>query len=266
MLIGQPVDLSNPTIHAAVIGTGAVSGDTPPSVWYPLTLSGCVFAPQDGVSWFQDAAGVVPAASVGDPVGNWHDPSVSAAHLTQNTTGNKPLLAAGGRNGQLCLSFNGSSSILSTATCPDLSTGQAYSFGLWLNSSETRNTTIMGMSQANASNVFALWEPNRPSNPFVDWLLSGGVFLAESSVNPLDGAWHHLVVTASGTTWTVYVDGTSVATGTKALLPSGLSTISLGGRIASGAGVEFTAMKGSNPLIYNRALSASEVLGLKNNT
>lgn len=73
-----------------------------------------------------------------------------------------------------------------------------------------------------------------------------------------DGAWHHLVVTASGLNLTMYLDGASVATGTRASTDLGGDTAVV--RIGATAdGGEFFNGSLDEVAIYGTALTASRV-------
>lgn len=87
-------------------------------------------------------------------------------------------------------------------------------------------------------------------------------FLTATNIYPSDGKWHHLAVTKSGVTGTFYLDGALFRTGTFSsstvgpdATPYEMFTYS------NGTGGKFTGFIDDNRL-YNRALSATEVLNL----
>ncbi len=83
--------------------------------------------------------------------------------------------------------------------------------------------------------------------------------LTSSTVN--DGLWHHAVGTYDGTTMRLYVDGVQVTSGAK----SGAIVACAGtGVIGSDSGVGLLAASIDEPRIYNRALTAAQVLALYN--
>lgn len=84
----------------------------------PATLfgggaQGAWYDPSDLSTLFQDAAGTVPVASIGDPVGRISDKSGNGNHATQSTAASRPLLQQ--TAGLYHLTFDGANDSLSTA-------------------------------------------------------------------------------------------------------------------------------------------------------
>ncbi len=126
----------------------------------------------------------------------------------------------------------------------------------------TANSTgwIAGLGLANMSGQgYGFWIGNSTGyttaglRPYMIW---PGVAATAASADIAANAWHHLVMTSVGTSWTLYVDGAVAATGTRT--PASAPTKTLVGASSSanndgfvGAIAEFA--------IYKYALSASQV-------
>jgi hypothetical protein len=93
--------------------------------------------------------------------------------------------------------------------------------------------------------------------------INGTANVLLSAVNSItDKTWHHIVITYNGTTWTLYIDGTSRSTSTN-IPPTTLSTeIRIGYRTAN-----VQALAGSifDVRFFNRALPPRAVRSLFNN-
>lgn len=84
------------------------------AIWAPSVLEPVVwYDPSDLSTLFQDAAGTIPVASVGDPVGRVEDRSGNGFHLTASSDAARPTYQASG--GFSWLEFDGVDDKLSTA-------------------------------------------------------------------------------------------------------------------------------------------------------
>src|ERR1700730_5491445 len=79
-----------------------------------------------------------------------------------------------------------------------------------------------------------------------------------------DGQWHHYALTRSGSTWTLYIDGTvaGTASNSEALDLSGGSNHQLGALFLSGSEHNFWNGQIDEVEIFNRALTSTEVASL----
>jgi len=83
----------------------------------PLTISGLALwlDADDATTLFQDSAGTTPAASDGDPVGQWADKSGNDRHATQATPGARPTVQLAEQNGRAIIRGDGTDDVM-TAT------------------------------------------------------------------------------------------------------------------------------------------------------
>lgn len=100
------------------------------------------------------------------------------------------------------------------------------------------------------------------NNGTIALAVNGGNSVNSTQTSWTAGRWYHFVGTISGTTGTMYIDGTQSATGGLGSPPSAQSyTLQFGGNTTAGTYGGFTM---DDVRIYNRALSASEVKQLYN--
>ena len=140
----------------------------------------------------------------------------------------------------------------------DFGTGN-FNVSCWIKTSNQSSSDYMGVVSKydNATNT-GLWIQLTPTNRYVGFGWDGGTYLiSTTSVN--NGAWRHISCQRTGaTTAEIYVDGVLVSSGAGANTNSN-TTVQLDiGRInISGRYFDGTV---ANTKIYNKALSASEIL------
>ena len=125
---------------------------------------------------------------------------------------------------------------------------------VWYRSTSVVNQILIGKSYTTSyylnvgfdSNAFSLWTNNSS--------------LASSTITTLNnGNWHNISATMSGTTKTLYYDGSQVATGTGPVPATDSFNLIIGNSGNPNISAPFVGSMG-NILIYNRALSSTEVL------
>jgi hypothetical protein len=152
-----------------------------------------------------------------------------------------------GNSGNLVFSSNplsvGSGSILNLTN---------LTLSVWYKTTNTNNQILIGKSYttsyylnvAPGANTFAFW--------------TSGSSLGASGITTLgNGNWHNISATMSGTTKTIYYDGIQVSTGT-----GNIPAVDSYNLVVGNSGNTSATFSGSmgNVMVYNRALSASEVL------
>jgi hypothetical protein len=76
-------------------------------IFSPLSLSPALWLDASDASTLLQSSGGSLAASDADPVGEWRDKSGSGFHVSQSTSGAKPILKVGAFNGRNCVRFDG---------------------------------------------------------------------------------------------------------------------------------------------------------------
>lgn len=131
------------------------------------------------------------------------------------------IVTDGGPTGYSC-KFNGSSDYLSLPDNTALEPGSSdLTWEMWINTTNSTQYATL-YSRTTASFATGMWSlmMNLASSTagdvglyVADYSLVGPL-LQTTGVNVRDGAWHHIAVVRNGSAWTLYVDGTSRATGT----------------------------------------------------
>jgi biopolymer transport protein ExbB len=190
--------------------------------------------------WMYYGNGGTKATRVDDPKGTYDVNTVVVYHFADNnapphdstTYGNNAQTAGISVSGALIgpgVRFDGNSGITIPAseslTWPD---GGTLTWSAWIKPTASQpNATIF--SRRDGANVFVIGTDN--GVPFVEvsgTRTQGGPSIAANS-------WHHLAVTAAGSTINLYVDGQRAAT-LDAALPASNSAASLGADAAGGGG------------------------------
>ena len=177
----------------------------------------------------------------------WND--ISGNGLNAIPTGSGFPAYNAGNSGNLVFINNplsvGNSSILNLTN---------LTLSVWFKSTNTNNQILIGKSyttsyylnMAAAANTFSLWTNNSE--------------FATTGISTLgNGNWHNILVTMSGTTKTSYYDGVQAATGTGTIPTTDSFNLVIGNQGNSNYTAPFTGSM-ANIQIYNRALSAAEVL------
>ena len=158
-----------------------------------------------------------------------------------------------GKVGQ-ALKFNGSTSYVTT---PTVSTPSAISVAAWVYSANY-GAAMFVVQKAVVNSQWQLFFEN------------GNLYWATSNHDlsctaPSNDNWHHLVATQTGSSGRLYIDGVQCATGESVpAIGQGTGLIWIGAH-DSGPGYLFNG-KIDDIRIYNKALSAAEVLTLYNQT
>ena len=130
-----------------------------------------------------------------------------------------------------------------------------YTCAFWVNQSSYTGAEnrVIGSDGNGAFEV----QLNRSANGDISVIKSNTAVVFTTSVLLVNGKWQFVAITKSGTSATVYVNGVSSASATDSQTYTGASTVInsiLGTKTMPGALV--------GPYIYNRALSAAEVVAL----
>ena len=215
----------------------------------------------------------------GGPVGYWRlgDPvgaSAAADEVKYGAGGyaNVTLGSAGPFSDESAASFNGTSSSLQLPQ--DLATDSSASDELWFKTSTGGGILLGGQNATMADSASAtsyapqLWVGTNGELYGGMWTGSGSVQLASGKV-VTDGQWHHVVLSASGSSQTLYLDGSQVATesAAKPLALSVTPDLYAGAAVAGSGWDELSTTKGvdyfkgsvAEVALYNTALGAQDV-------
>lgn len=200
------------------------------------------------------------------------DPSLVAAYSFDDGAGSALIDRTGkGHNGVIsgaawaaghtggALSFDGVDDLVTIADAPDLRLTNAMTLEAWVRPSAVTDwrTVILKERPDNLSYGLYSSGPGYSSSWFTS---SGGDRFVNGPALPAN-AWSHLTVTYDGTTLRLYVNGEQVATAPAAgPMITSTSPLRLGGNLLWN---EYFAGQMDDVRVYNRALSAAEVLANK---
>jgi RHS repeat-associated protein len=214
--------------------TYSYSGDDLSGVCAPT--SGCTsYTYGTGSDYLAAVLGSGPRSywQFGDASGSAHAADEVDANLgtTNGSYSNVTLGAAGplAGNGETAASFDGTSSYVSLPA--SLIDDQSYvSVGLWFKAASSTASGVLFGSQADALSNSAGNSAARDPELYVGGngklygeLWNGKIDPMSSSVTVDDGQWHYAVLTGSGTTQALWLDGAKVATLSGQISPDGLT-------------------------------------------
>lgn len=133
-----------------------------------------------------------------------YDHSGRGNHGAVNDGGDSTVLGAPGILEQNAYSFDGSNDYVDLGVSSSLTTDleQGFTFSVWINTGSTSDQRIL--------------DNDYSQNSFYFMLLEGKLTLAindsswqqvQSSSNPADGSWHHVVGRFNGSEIEIYIDG-----------------------------------------------------------
>ena len=178
-------------------------------------------------------------------------------------TNNGATTGATGKLGN-AWSFDGSNDYVEIGTSPMGSVSGDFGISFWIKSSDFGSggygaPAIMGSYDSGSSggNHWQIYE-----NGGAIKLSDGSTTITTSITGIEDGAWHHVLLTRSGSTVTAYKDGSSASTHSYTPdFPSPSSYLKLGQR---GDGNQYTTMNLDQVTFYDKALTSTEVQTLYN--
>lgn len=212
---------------------------------------------------FTDTALTTPA-TIGQGVGGWRNWATDAYHATQGTAANKPLLTDGG------LAFDGSNDYLAVArmtgqfgagfsyfVVASLADGQPPAVkGIFNGINTVGLKRYLGIVNETSGNLNLLVSQAVNVTTTIATLENGqsAMFLASATANPsgnltgyFNGAQSGTPAALTGLTWSSIADGVS-------------ETPYIGASNVDGVPTTFTACKFKTVLIWNRPLTATELL------
>lgn len=176
--------------------------------------------------------------------------------LNLSNNGSPAYTATGGNASSRGLSLNGSSYLEASSYPTSLNGNNPYTIAAWFKSSQGNYGGILGYGSTGTclGNNLRL---NGATNLYTYWY--GCDFNSTTVANFLN-SWHHVAVTYDGTTHKFYYDGSFLNSGT------GYTRATTGTRFYLGRTVDDIPFTGvlDDVAIYTRALSAADVLDLKN--
>ncbi|TSC88001.1 MAG: hypothetical protein G01um10145_950 [Microgenomates group bacterium Gr01-1014_5] len=114
-----------------------------------------------------------------------------------------------------CLYFDGTAGYVSVANSTTLQSATALTMSAWFKSQDTTaNRGIIRKDTTSGTRYLYGLVLNTTANKLTAQYNNGADFAVTSSGNVNDGLWHHAVMTISGTTLTLYIDGVSQGTST----------------------------------------------------
>lgn len=227
----------------------AYSGSNPTTSYYPLSTTWTPYYGNLLAYYMLDDA--VSSTTVKDQINAYTATVVGAV-----TFGNTGKLST-------CAFFNNLSSSTGYLTLPSLTlTSSNMSFSFWANiPSITGNAeTFIELGNSTSDHIRIFLSSTN--------YLVGTVNSSDSNlflINPYFNQWIHIVVTiSSGTNWTVYLNGTSMATVTKTAFTLNTKTLNNIGRSPSYSANPYYYGYLDDFAIWNTALSAAAVNGIYN--
>jgi hypothetical protein len=190
------------------------------------------------------------AASYSGTGTTWYDLSGQNNHVTMQNSGSISYTASSG--GYFTTGSNG---YFNRATTTGIPTGNsAYTMSAWIQKGGSwGNGGIMGIGSAWGSTNLVNAIRTNGNNSFFNYWWSNDL-LGNSSLNPVT-QWFNIVAEFDGTTRSLWVNGTQIASDT----PTGhnVTTSALG--IAVTNNTEYLNSNIGQALIYNRALTSTEI-------
>lgn len=148
----------------------------------------------------------------------------SSNALTVTANGNAQISTAESKFGGASGYFNGTSDSL-TFTDPALGTGD-FTIEMWLKTnSSVQYAQLVGNETAGNTGFTFLINNNSSTGGQLAVYLNGTLRVSSSSGDWSDNTWHHVALTRSGSTVTLWGDGTSLGTGTSSASFSGAATM-----------------------------------------
>ena len=153
--------------------------------------------------------------------------------------------------------FDGNGDVVTFSSNGIMSGDFTVAMHFYYSSSQVNNYPTFFQNGASGNDRIQITEQN--NNKFQVYANSQ-VIISDDDI--VADKWQHLALTGSGADWKLYLDGTVIKTGTGTASRTDTSTKSYGGEPS---GSYFTGGQ-RNFCIYNRALSASEITSLSNET
>jgi len=149
------------------------------------------------------------------------DSSLNALTVTAN--GNAQISTAQSKFGGASGYFNGTSDSL-TFTDPALGTGN-FTIEMWLKTnSSVQYAQLVGNETVSSGFTFVI-NNNSSTGGQLAVYLNGSLVVSSSSGDWSDDTWHHIALTRSGSTVTLWGDGTSLGTGTSSASFNGAASM-----------------------------------------
>jgi hypothetical protein len=172
-----------------------------------------------------------------------------------------PTWVAGKLGG--AINFNGSTNYVSASSFPALSAGAPFTISAWVYLASGAGSFPM-IVDANTSSSAWFFGVNigSGSHAGLNLYLGSGTMQTTNNTAFTTNTWHHVVGTYDGSVAKVYVDNVLLSTSSSGTSAAKLSGLLVGNGTA--AGNSFWKGNIDDLRIYNRALSAAEVLALYN--
>jgi hypothetical protein len=220
--------------------------------------------PDDPTTLFTDSACLI-AAGANDPVGCWKDKSGLANNVTQSTSNARPALLRNRSGGRPALSFNGSSSVLASASLPGstfFSASQVSIFVVDKMTSSLSSRSLLGFEATSSAN--RLWVVNNPAANGYRFDYPNDSPGSLTGTTNISSAWNVGSLIKSSTNQYVYTNGSLEGSQANALsLTTATSAQLFVG--SGGATTPFNYYTGEigEILIYNTAVTYTEQIKIQ---
>lgn len=208
-----------------------------------------------GLAYWLDASDSTTITTVSGAVSEWRS-KVSGTTATQSSAANRPAYTLAGRNGRNVVTFDGTSSFMTTGT---LSINQPLTI-FWAGSVTGTAATYAPYifdGTLSGNRVAVGWNSDGATKNGRIWAFSGSSNVIEpASGQQAYGPWSVVAGVFNGASSLVRSNGSQVASGT--LGGNNVDALTLGSRFNQAAGSFINGPWGAF-LIYNRALSADEM-------
>ena len=176
--------------------------------------------------------------------------------LLDLTGGSTIDLTNAGYNASSEISFNGSSNYITT---PTINLGNAFTVSAWFNSSGVAGDTVIVGTDANGCDNW-LGVSGGYLYGFVTQIADVNNFTFSGATALSNNQWYHGTIVANGNTVTLYLNGKQDYTTTTAFTIGAWNGVFSIGRRCPAVAQRFFNGKIETVSMYNRALSASEIL------
>jgi hypothetical protein len=202
--------------NGGLMGVRRKQDPTTPGLWFPNERAIIV-----GSDSYWDNVSLLLHMDGSNGSTTFTDSSSNALTVTAN--GNAQISTAQSKFGGASGYFNGTSDSL-TFTDPALGTG-GFTIEMWIktNSSVQYAQLIGNEASGGFSGYTLLINNDNASGGNVALYISGSLVASSSTGDWSDDTWHHVALTRSGTSVTIWTDGTSNGTGTSSASMNGSS-------------------------------------------
>lgn len=141
-----------------------------------------------------------------------------------------------------------------------------HTYSVWINPSSSPSNVKMVIDCAgwgSGGDQRGIRFHGRPT-PIFKWVTNVSSYMTESTIGLTTNNWCHIVGVLEGNTGRIYVNGALTGTATSSGQPTGITYFKIGNVSVGGTGDLYYHGKIDDIMLFNRALSASEISSLYN--